>query len=93
MNTNRSVSYQPLNHSKPYKIKEHLSLLAYKIKIGMDENQILIDNINNLCINIHKSNFNNSVNNKNIDINNNDNINNNNNNNNNNETLGRRSLL
>ena len=55
MNTNRSVSYQPLNHSKPYKIKEHLSLLAYKIKIGMDENQILIDNINNLCINIHKS--------------------------------------
>ena len=39
------------------------------------------NNNNNNNINIHKSNFNNSVNNNNFDINNNDNINNNNNNN------------
>ena len=56
MNTNRSISYQPIsNIKKPHKIKEHLSQLAIKIKVGMDENQILIDTINNLCINIHKS--------------------------------------
>ena len=55
MNSNRSVNYQSLNITKPYKIKEHLSVLASKIKVGMDENQILIDNINNVCINIHKS--------------------------------------
>ena len=56
MNANKSISYQPLsNNEKPYQIKEHLSVLATKIKVRMDENQILIDTINNLCINIHKS--------------------------------------
>ena len=56
MNPNKSISYQPIpNQRKPYQIKEHLSVLATKIKVGMDENQILIDTINNLCINIHKS--------------------------------------
>ena len=56
MNANRSISYQPIsNNKKSHKIKEHLSQLAIKIKVGMDENQILIDTINNLCINIHKS--------------------------------------
>ena len=56
MNPNKSISYQPLqNQKKPYQIKEHLSVLATKIKVGMDENQILIETINNLCINIHKS--------------------------------------
>jgi hypothetical protein len=56
MNSNRSISYQPISsHRKQHQIKEHLSQLAIKIKIDMDENQILIDNINNLCINIHKS--------------------------------------
>ena len=56
MNANKSISYQPLsNNKKSHKIKEHLSQLAIKIKVGMDENQILIDTINNLCINIHKS--------------------------------------
>lgn len=56
MNSNRSISYQPIsNNKKSHKIKEHLSQLAIKIKVGMDENQILIDTINNLCINIHKS--------------------------------------
>ena len=56
MNANKSISYQPIsNNKKSHKIKEHLSQLAIKIKVGMDENQILIDTINNLCINIHKS--------------------------------------
>ncbi len=56
MNANKSISYQTLsNNKKPYPIKQHLSQLAIKIKVDMDENQILIDNINNLCINIHKS--------------------------------------
>ena len=56
MNPNKSISYQPIpNQRKPYQIKEHLSVLATKIKVGIDENQILIDTINNLCINIHKS--------------------------------------
>ena len=56
MSQNKSISYQPLPHQrKPYQIKEHLSILATKIKLRMDENQILIDTINNLGINIHKS--------------------------------------
>jgi len=56
MNPNKTISYQPLpNQRKTYQIKEHLSVLATKIKVGMDENQILIEAINNLCINIHKS--------------------------------------
>jgi hypothetical protein len=56
MSQNKSISYQPLpNNRKPYQIKEHLSILAIKIKSRMDENQILIDTINNIGINIHKS--------------------------------------
>ena len=56
MYSNRSVSYQPLkNHNKTYHIKDHLSELAIKIKVGMDENQILIDSINNICVNIKRS--------------------------------------
>ena len=38
-----------------YHIKDHLSELAIKIKVGMDENQILIDSINNICVNIKRS--------------------------------------
>lgn len=56
MYSNRSVSYQPLkNQKKTYQIKDHLSELAIKIKVGMDENQILMDSINNLCVNIKRS--------------------------------------
>ena len=56
MYSNRSVSYQPLkNHKKTYHIKDHLSELAIKIKVGMDENQILMDSINNICVNIKRS--------------------------------------
>jgi len=56
MYSNRSVSYQPLkNHKKTYHIKNHLSELAIKIKVGMDENQILMDSINNICVNIKRS--------------------------------------
>ena len=56
MYSNRSVSYQPLkNQKKTYHIKDHLSELAIKIKVGMDENQILIDSINNICVNIKRS--------------------------------------
>ena len=56
MNPNKSISYQPLpNQRKSMPIKEHLSVLATKIKVRMDENQILIDTINNICLNIHKS--------------------------------------
>ena len=56
MNANKSISYHPLSHNeKPYQIKEHISLLATKIKVRMDENQILKDTIDNLSINIHRS--------------------------------------
>ena len=56
MNPNKSISYQPLpNQRKSMPIKEHLSVLATKIKVRMDENQILMDTINNVCINIKKS--------------------------------------
>ena len=55
MNPN-NITYQPRQSSKKtYKIKEHLSQLASTIKIRMDENQILMDTINNVCINIKKS--------------------------------------
>ena len=55
MNLN-NITYQPKQSSKKtYKIKEHLSQLASTIKIRMDENQILMDTINNICINIKKS--------------------------------------
>ena len=55
MNLN-NITYQPGQSSKkPHKIKEHLSQLASTIKIRMDENQILMDTINNICINIKKS--------------------------------------
>ena len=51
-----NITYQPKQSSKKtYKIKEHLSQLASTIKIRMDENQILMDTINNICINIKKS--------------------------------------
>ena len=56
MKGNRSVSFQrQKNHRKPIQIKEHLSQLASKIKVGMDENQVLMETINNLCVNIHRS--------------------------------------
>ena len=56
MNPNKSISYEPFSlQKKQYPIKQHLSQLAIKIKVDMDENQILIDNINNICINIRKS--------------------------------------
>ena len=56
MNANKSISYHPLsNNEKPYQIKEHISLLATKIKVRMDENQILKDTIDNLSINIRRS--------------------------------------
>ena len=56
MNPNKSISYEPVSpQKKQYPIKQHLSQLAIKIKVDMDENQILIDNINNICINIRKS--------------------------------------
>ena len=55
MNPN-NITYQPRQSSKKtHKIKEHLSQLASTIKIRMDENQILMDTINNVCINIKKS--------------------------------------
>ena len=55
MNLN-NITFQPKQlHKKPHKIKEHLSQLASTIKIRMDENQILMDTINNICINIKKS--------------------------------------
>ena len=51
-----NITYQPGQSSKkPYKIKEHLSQLASTIKVRMDENQILMDTINTICINIKKS--------------------------------------
>ena len=50
MNLN-NITYQPKQSSKKtYKIKEHLSQLASTIKIRMDENQILMDVINIICI-------------------------------------------
>ena len=50
------MTYQPKQSTKKtHKIKEHLSQLASTIKIRMDENQILMDTINNICINIKKS--------------------------------------
>ena len=53
---NLNITYQPKQSSKKtHKIKEHLSQLASTIKIRMDENQILMDTINNICINIKKS--------------------------------------
>ena len=56
MNANKSISFHPLSHNeKPYQIKEHISLLATKIKVRMDENQILKDTIDNLSINIRRS--------------------------------------
>ena len=55
MNLN-NITYQPKQSTKKtHKIKEHLSQLASTIKIRMDENQILMDTINNICINIKKS--------------------------------------
>ena len=55
MNLN-NITFQPKQyHKKPHKIKEHLSQLASTIKIRMDENQILMDTINTVCINIKKS--------------------------------------
>ena len=51
-----NITYQPKQSTKKsHKIKEHLSQLASTIKIRMDENQILMDTINNICINIKKS--------------------------------------
>ena len=53
---NINITYQPKQSTKKtHKIKEHLSQLASTIKIRMDENQILMDTINNICINIKKS--------------------------------------
>ena len=53
---NLNMTYQPKQSTKKtHKIKEHLSQLASTIKIRMDENQILMDTINNICINIKKS--------------------------------------
>ena len=53
---NLNITYQPKQSTKKTnKIKEHLSQLASTIKIRMDENQILMDTINNICINIKKS--------------------------------------
>jgi len=53
---NLNITYQPKQSAKKtHKIKEHLSQLASTIKIRMDENQILMDTINNICINIKKS--------------------------------------
>lgn len=53
---NLNITYQPKQSTKKtHKIKEHLSQLASTIKIRMDENQILMDTINNICINIKKS--------------------------------------
>lgn len=55
MNLN-NITFQPKQlHKKPHKIKEHLSQLASTIKIRMDENQILMDVINIICIDIKKS--------------------------------------
>ena len=54
MNPN-NITYQPRSSKKTHKIKEHLSQLASSIKIHMDENQILMETINNICINIKKS--------------------------------------
>ena len=56
MNKTQSLSYRPRksNNVKTV-IKEHLSLMATRIKVDMDENQILTDTINNLHYNIHKS--------------------------------------
>ena len=55
MNLN-NITFQPKQyHKKPHKIKEHLSQLASTIKIRMDENQILMDVINVICIDIKKS--------------------------------------
>ena len=50
-----NITLQPKSSKKPHRIKEHLSQLASKIKIRMDENQILMDTINTVCINIKKS--------------------------------------
>ena len=51
-----NITYQPHQSSKKkHKIKEHLSQLASKIKIRMDENQILMETINTVCINIKKN--------------------------------------
>ena len=51
-----NITYQPHQSSKKkHKIKEHLSQLASKIKLCMDENQILMETINTVCINIKKN--------------------------------------
>ena len=50
-----NITLQHKSTKKPHRIKEHLSQLASKIKIRMDENQILMDTINTVCINIKKS--------------------------------------
>ena len=50
-----NISYQPKTSGKKQnRVKEHLSQLASNIKIRMDENHILMDTINYLCINIKK---------------------------------------
>ena len=50
-----NISYQPkASGKKQNRVKEHLSQLASNIKIRMDENHILMDTINYLCINIKK---------------------------------------
>ena len=55
MNLNNITFQTKQLHKKPHKIKEHLSQLASTIKIRMDENQILMDVINIICIDIKKS--------------------------------------
>ena len=50
-----NITLQPKPSKKTHRIKEHLSQLASNIKIRMDENQILMDTINTVCINIKKS--------------------------------------
>ena len=50
-----NITLQPKPSKKTHRIKEHLSQLASGIKVRMDENQILMDTINTVCINIKKS--------------------------------------
>jgi len=50
-----NITLQPKSSKKAHRIKEHLSQLASGIKVRMDENQILMDTINTVCINIKKS--------------------------------------
>ena len=51
----KNITLQPKPSKKTNRIKEHLSQLASGIKVRMDENQILMDTINTVCINIKKS--------------------------------------